>query len=225
MSTIASRLLDVRARIAQAAARAERPLEDIALVAVSKTMPASAMREAYAAGQRVFGENYAQEVREKAEQLRDLSDLQLHFIGRLQRNKVRDVAPTGALIETIDSLRLADELAKHGTFGGKPRPVFIQVNVANEPQKSGCLPEELRALVQHVRAINSLSLRGLMTIPPHEEVAEASRPHFRALRLLALEHLGPEACLSMGMSADLEVAVEEGATHVRVGTAIFGARA
>jgi pyridoxal phosphate enzyme (YggS family) len=224
MSSIASRLQAVHTRIALAAERAQRPRQDITLVAVSKTMPASDLREAYAAGQRIFGENYAQEVREKAEQLRDLVDLQFHFIGRLQRNKVRDVAPTGALIETIDSLRLADELAKHGTFGGKPRPVFIQVNVAKEPQKSGCLPEELRSLVLHVRAIKSLSLRGLMTIPPHDDSAEASRPHFRALRLLALEHVGTEACLSMGMSADLEVAIEEGATHVRVGTAIFGAR-
>lgn len=222
--SIATRLQAVQARIASAAERAQRPVQDITLVAVSKTMPASDVREAYAAGHRIFGENYAQEIAEKAELLHDLADLQFHFIGRLQRNKVRDVAPTGALIETVDSLRLADEIAKHGTFGGKPRPVFIQVNVAKEAQKSGCLPEELKALVAHVRAIKSLSLRGLMTIPPHDESPEASRPHFRALRLLAHEHVGADACLSMGMSADLEVAIEEGATHVRVGTAIFGAR-
>lgn len=224
MTSIAERLLAVRERIARAAMNANRAPESVTLVAVSKTMPAGDLREAYAAGQRIFGENYAQEIAEKAEQLRGLTDLQFHFIGRLQRNKVRDVAPTGACIETVDSLRLADEIAKHLTFGGKPRPVFIQVNIAKEPQKSGCLPEELKALIAHVTAIKSMSLQGLMTIPPHEDSPEAARPHFRALAQLARELIGPDALLSMGMSADLEVAIEEGATHVRVGTAIFGAR-
>ena len=223
-STIAERLLAVRERIARAAVHANRAPESVTLVAVSKTMPANDIREAYAAGQRIFGENYAQEIAEKAAQLRGLTELQFHFIGRLQRNKVRDVAPTGALIETVDSLRLADEIAKHRTFGGKPRPVLIQVNIAKEPQKSGCLPDELKTLIAHVTAIKSMSLQGLMTIPPHQESPEAARPHFRALRLLAHELVGPTALLSMGMSADLEVAIEEGATHVRVGTAIFGAR-
>ena len=223
-NSIAMRLVAVHERIARAAERAQRPVEGITLVAVSKTMPVADLREAYAAGQRTFGENYAQEIAEKAVLLRDLPELRFHFIGRLQRNKVRDVAPTGAVIETVDSLRLADELAKHGKFGGEARPVFIQVNVAREQQKSGCLPEELASLVAHVRGIPSLALRGLMTIPPHDPSAEAARPHFRALRTLAEKHLGEGASLSMGMSADLEVAIEEGATHVRVGTAIFGAR-
>lgn len=220
MSEIAARLAEVRGRIAAACARASRPVEGVTLVAVSKTHPVSAIREAYAAGQRVFGENYVQELVEKAEALADLPDVSLHFIGHLQRNKVRDVLRARAVIETLDSARLADELAKRAE---RVRvPVLVQVNVAGEAQKSGCSVEELPRLIEHVRALPSLELRGLMTIPPLEAEPEANRPHFAALRELARAH--SLADLSMGMSADLEVAVEEGATLVRVGTAIFGER-
>jgi PLP dependent protein len=220
MSEIAARLAEVRGRIRAACARVSRPAADVTLVAVSKTHPVSAIREAYAAGQRVFGENYVQELTEKAEALAELPDVSLHFIGHLQRNKVREVLRARAVIETLDSARLADELAKRAE--GVRVPVLVQVNVAGEAQKSGCTVAELPALIAHVRALSSLELRGLMTIPPLEAEPEANRPRFRALRELAKAH--SLADLSMGMSADLEVAVEEGATLVRVGTAIFGAR-
>lgn len=213
MSTIAARLAEVRARIARACAVAGRDPSAVALVAVSKTKSADDVRAAYAAGQRDFGENYVQELREKAEALRDL-DLRWRFIGHLQRNKAKDVVGVASCIETLDSTRLADAIAKRGAA-----EVMIQVNVAGEKQKGGCAPEDLEALVAHVRALAALDLRGLMTIPP---LGGDPRPHFRALRALARDHGLRE--LSMGMSADLESAIEEGATSVRVGTAIFGGR-
>lgn len=209
---IAERLREVDERILRAAERAGRDPASVTLVAVSKTHPALAIREAYAAGARVFGESYAQELAGKAEELRDLADLRWHFIGHLQRNKVKQL-PLRAVVESVGSARLADALAPRGG------EVFLQVNVADEQSKSGCSIAELPSLVAHVRAIESLVLRGLMTIPP---AGEDPRPRFRRLRELALEHGLPD--LSMGMSADLEIAVEEGATLVRVGTAIFGPR-
>lgn len=223
--TVATRLADVRARVARAAERAKRDPASVKLLAVSKTQPALAVREAYDAGQRLFGENYVQELSEKSLALAALPGLEWHFIGHLQRNKVKDVLrasavnEAGLVIHTVDSTRLADEFARRSA-DAKVR-VLLQVNVAREPQKSGVLPEGLAALVAHVRALPSLELRGLMTIPP-DDTPEAARPHFRALRALSEEHGLDE--LSMGMSADLEVAIEEGATIVRVGTAIFGAR-
>lgn len=218
--TIAARLAEVNARIARAAERTKRDPASVHLVAVSKMHDAAAIREAYDAGQRVFGENYVQELAGKAKQLAALPDLTWHFIGHLQRNKVKDVLATNAVVETVDSIRLAEEIAKRATPEA-PVPVLLQVNVAREAQKSGASIEELPALIAQVRALPMLALRGLMTIPP-AGTPEDARPHFRALRALAAEHA--LADLSMGMSADLEVAVEEGATLVRVGTAIFGAR-
>lgn len=209
---IAERLREVEERILRAAERAGRDPASVTLVAVSKTHPAPAIREAYAAGARVFGESYAQELAGKAEELRDLADLRWHFIGHLQRNKIKQL-PLQAVIETVDSARLAGALAPRGG------EVFLQVNVAAEESKNGCTLAELPSLVAHVRGIESLVLRGLMTIPP---AGEDPRPHFRKLRELAVEHGLSE--LSMGMSADLEIAVEEGVTLVRVGTAIFGPR-
>ena len=223
-SSIAERLSSVRERIARAEARAGRAAGSVTLVAVSKTKPADAIREAYAAGQRVFGENYVQELIEKRRALADLSDLELHFIGHLQTNKAKDVVRARATVETLDSPRLASELAKRAANEGVRVPVLLQVNVAREAQKSGCDPDALEALVGHVRALSALELRGLMTIPPHDDDLERLRPHFAALRALRDRHLDANATLSMGMSADLEVAIEEGATHVRVGTAIFGER-
>lgn len=214
----------VRERIASACAAARRDPSTVSLVAVSKTQPAEAVREAYDAGQRLFGENYVQELAEKAAALSELPELTWHFIGHLQRNKVKSVIAVGAgvTVETVDSLRLAAEIDKRAASEGRVVPVLLQVNVAGEAQKSGCSPDELVTLVADVRALPHLSLRGLMTIPPLGRDPEASRPHFARLRGMASEHGLTE--LSMGMSADLEVAIEEGATMVRVGTAIFGER-
>ncbi|WP_053238940.1 YggS family pyridoxal phosphate-dependent enzyme [Sandaracinus amylolyticus] len=221
MSDVAARLAAVRARIDAACARCGRDPASVALVAVSKTQGADAVRAAYDAGQRVFGENYVQELVEKARALEDLTELRWHFIGHLQRNKAKDVASVARCVETVDSVRLVEAIAKR-VDASTPLEVMLQVNVGGEAQKSGCTPAELPALIDAVRA-TPLVLRGLMTVPPLGQEPEASRPHFRALRELAQQHGLRE--LSMGMSADLEVAIEEGATIVRVGTAIFGARA
>jgi pyridoxal phosphate enzyme (YggS family) len=221
--SVAERLASVRARIEAACARAGRNPGEVALVAVSKTHSAQQVRLAYEAGQRLFGENYVQELVAKAEALRDLPELRWHFIGHLQRNKAKEVARLSRCVETVDSVRLADALARRVDPSGAPIEVLVQVNVAREPRKSGCAPEELAAIIEHVRALPTLALRGLMTIPPLSADPEEARPHFRALRALAAAHGLRE--LSMGMSGDLEVAIEEGATIVRVGTAIFGPRA
>jgi PLP dependent protein len=220
VAVIADRLAAVRERIAKACARAGRDPSAVSLVAVSKGKSAEGIREAYAAGQRLFGENYVQEMAQKVGALGDLPDLRVHFIGHLQRNKAKVVRPIARCVETVDSARLADALAK--VEAPAPLPIYLQVNVAHEPQKSGCEPEALPELIAHVRALPSLALRGLMTVPPADEDPEAARPWFRVLRSLADAHGLPE--VSMGMSADLEVAIEEGATVVRVGTAIFGPR-
>ena len=216
---IAENLERVRARIAAAEKRAGRAHGSVTLVAVSKMQPASAIEEAYAAGQRIFGENYVQELAQKASGISH-PDLVFHFIGHLQRNKVKDVLAAANAIETVDSLRLAEELSRR--LGERTLPIFLQVNIANEPQKSGCSAIEAPSLVREIRAMKNLELRGLMTVPPASENAEDARPHFRALRELAKSLDVPE--LSMGMSADMDVAIEEGATHVRVGTSIFGSR-
>ncbi len=221
MTSVAEGLAEVRERIARACAKAGRSPREVTLVAVSKVHPEEAVREAYVAGQRVFGENYVQELADKAEALTDLTELRWHFIGHLQRNKVKQVVRVGALVETVDSARLAAELDKRAPEG-RTVPILLQVNVAGEAQKSGCAPDDLPRLIADVRSMPHLELRGLMTVPPLGEEPEASRPHFARLRELASQHGLAE--LSMGMSADLEVAIEEGATIVRVGTAIFGAR-
>lgn len=222
MTPLRERLMAVRARIADACARSGRDPSSVMLVAVSKVHPAAAIREAYAAGQRAFGENYVQELIHKSAQLRDCPELQWHYIGHLQRNKAKFVARVGAFVETVDSERVAVELDKHAAREGRHLPVMIQVNVAGEQRKSGCDVRELSRLVDHVRSCEHLSLRGLMTIPPLEDEAEASRPYFARLRELASRH--ELTGLSMGMSSDFEVAIEEGATIVRVGAAIFGPR-
>jgi pyridoxal phosphate enzyme (YggS family) len=195
----------------------------VTLVAVSKTQPAEAVREAHAAGQRDFGENYAQEWRDKAAALRDLPDLVWHFVGSLQTNKVKMLVPPepprAAWIHTLDREELAREISRRAVQRGASVKALIEVNVAGEPQKAGCRPEDVPALARAVGALPGLELRGLMCIPPAEG---DPRPHFAALRALR-DRLGlPD--LSMGMSADWQAAVEEGATLVRVGTAIFGPR-
>ncbi len=191
----------------------------VTLVAVSKTHPASAVREAYAAGLRDFGENYAQEWRDKADALQDLADLRWHFIGGLQTNKVKYLAGRVAAIHTLDRPELARELSRRFQAKGAIARVYLEVNVGGEATKSGCDPAEAPALAEAARALPAIELLGVMGIPPPDE---DPRPHFRRLRELR-DRLGL-AGLSIGMSADWRVALEEGSTCVRIGTAIFGAR-
>jgi PLP dependent protein len=191
----------------------------VTLVAVSKKQPPEAIRDAYAAGQRHFGENYAQEWRAKADALADLPELVWHFIGALQTNKAKYLAGRVGFVHTVDREELARELAKRWAARGEVLRVFLEVNVAGEGSKSGCRPEDAPALAAAVRALPALALEGLMCIPP---AGEDPRPHFRRLRALR-DALGVRE-LSMGMSGDFREAIAEGATFVRVGTAVFGAR-
>lgn len=226
--TIAEELANVQARIAATATASGREPSELKLIAVSKTQPASAVREAYAAGQRDFGENYVQELLQKAEELRDLPHLRWHLIGHLQRNKAKQVASLISLLHTVDSLELGRELNKRLAAGVPERvlPVLVEVSIAGEEQKHGVAPEALSELLEGIRALPQLELRGLMCVPPFTEDPAEARRHFDALAALRERHGGatllPE--LSMGMSHDLEHAVAAGATLVRVGTAIFGAR-
>jgi pyridoxal phosphate enzyme (YggS family) len=207
--TIAARLEAIRARVPPG----------VTLVAVSKTHPAEAIREAYAAGQRDFGENYAQEWREKADALADLPDVRWHFVGSLQTNKVKYLAGRVHLVHAVDREELARELSRRFGQKGAVARVLVEVNTGGEATKSGCPPADAPALAAAVRALPDVELRGLMGMPPPED---DPRPHFRLLRELR-DRLGL-AELSMGMSADWPIAIEEGATIVRVGTAIFGER-
>lgn len=211
---VSAGLSEVRGRIARACAKAGRPADSVRLIAVGKLQPLEKLHAALAAGQTAFGENYAQELREKAEALGP--GVEWHFIGALQTNKVKMVVGRAALIHTCDRLALAKEISKRAAADQR---VLLEVNVGREPQKAGVLPEDVPALLEQVRALPRLRCEGLMCIPPAEG---DPRPHFRALRELA-QKLGLSR-LSMGMSADYEIAIEEGATLVRVGTAIFGER-
>ena len=217
--SVAEGLAQVRARIAAACARAGRDPAGVELVAVSKLQPEALIQEAHQAGQRTFGENYAQELRDKAQHLSALQGLRWHFIGPLQANKAKYVARSAHVFHAVDRLEIAAELSRRRQ--GEPLEVLVQV-WSGEETKSGVSPEEAPALVEQVRALPGLRLTGLMAMPPLAEDPERVRPHFRALRALARK-LGL-AQLSMGTTADFEVAIEEGATLVRVGTAIFGAR-
>jgi pyridoxal phosphate enzyme (YggS family) len=219
---VAQKLSEVRARITRACEKAGRPEGSVRLLAVAKGHTQAAIRAAYAAGQRDFGESYMQELAAKTSDLADLADIRWRFIGHLQQNKTKEAARIGCAVDVIDSLRVADALGRRAQALGRRLDVMVQVNVAGEAQKAGCAVAELEALVETVRATPSLNLLGLMTIPPAVDDPELSRPWFRALGQLAARHVLSE--LSMGMSDDLEVAVEEGATMVRVGTAIFGNR-
>jgi len=223
VSGVALSLNRVRAQLATALANAGRAPGSARLIAVSKLHPASAIREAYAEGQRDFGENYVQELEQKAAELADLSDLRWHMIGHLQRNKARVVAPLAALIHTVHSVELARELDKRANA---PLAVLIEVNVGGEAQKSGCAPEALPELLRALAESERLRCRGLMCVPPHTEDPSGSRPFFEKLRDLRDAHGGAERLpeLSMGMSADLPYAIAAGASIVRVGTAIFGER-
>ena len=221
-ASIAEGLETVRARIADACRTAGRSVDSVRLIAVTKGHDAMAVRYAYQAGQSAFGENYIQQLSAKASELVDLDALEWRFIGHLQRNKVKDVARIGCSVDTVDSERLAEALDKKASELNSVLDVLIQVNVAEEQQKAGCRVADLESLVAFVQNLQCLHLKGLMTIPPFEEEPETCRPWFRELRLLAERFSLTE--LSMGMSDDLEVAIEEGSTMVRVGTAIFGSR-
>jgi len=226
MSEIARNLAIVREHIARAATRSGRDPAGITLVAVSKFHPPEAVREAHAAGQLEFGENYAQDLRDKAQALADLPDLHWHFIGHLQRNKARLVVPHATLVETVDSTRLAAELDRQAGRTGQRLPCLVQVNVGGEEQKSGCAAGEAGEVLTAVESAAHLELAGLMTIPPFDLEADRTRIYFRELARLRDAHGGAARLphLSMGMSHDFEAAIEEGATIVRVGTAIFGER-
>jgi pyridoxal phosphate enzyme (YggS family) len=224
--SVAGRLAEVHARIDRAAQAAGRSPAGVKLIAVSKTKPAEAIREAYAAGQRAFGENYAQELSAKAEALADLADIEWHFIGHLQTNKAKVAAKCAQVVHTIDSAALARELGKRaGKERSSPLSVLIEVNLGGEPQKAGATPGEIDEVMASVRAQPSLALCGLMTVPPAGDL-DAARRTFETLALLRNLHGGAAALpeLSMGMSEDLEVAIACGATYVRVGRAIFGER-
>ncbi len=215
---LAERLARVEERIAAAAARAGRARPEITLIAVTKKFPAATIREAYQLGLRVFGENYVQEFEAKYPELKDLKDAQFHLIGHLQSNKARPAAHLFHAIETVDSAKLAKRLDAIG----KPLEVMIEVKLSGEESKAGAAPEDLPALIEAIRGCANLRLTGLMTMPPWNDDPEATRPYFRKLAELGRRHALPK--LSMGMSHDLEAAIEEGATHIRVGTALFGPR-
>lgn len=222
-----TRLSDVLERIAAAAAGCGRDPAGIALVAVSKFHPAEAVSLAAAAGQAVFGESYIQEALAKMDALAK-TPLEWHFIGRLQKNKAKFAAGRFALIHTVDSIELAHVLHKRALAVGVVQDVLMQVNIAGETQKAGIAEDKAQALAKDMLGMGGLRLRGLMVMPPFFDDPERSRPYFARLRALRGELAdrlhAPLPYLSMGMSGDLEQAVEEGATHVRVGTDIFGER-
>lgn len=238
MTTVTENLAAVRTRIEEACRASRREPTTVRLIAVSKKKPAEAVREAYEAGQRDFGENYVQEMLAKAEECADLPDIRWHMIGHLQRNKVKQVLKVAAVVQTVDSLKLARDLGKRSADTPLPAarrldagtdqrlPVLIEVNVGGEEQKSGCHPGAVEDIAATIEGQGGLRLAGLMTVPPNTEDPSGARRFFEALVELQQE-LGGQARfpeLSMGMTRDLEEAVSSGATMVRIGTAIFGAR-
>jgi PLP dependent protein len=236
--SIAENIAEVRERIAAAARRAARNPDEIRLMGVSKTFPVGRIREAYAAGLRVFGENRVQEFAGKADALRDLLNTKWHLIGHLQTNKAAKAAELFHAVDSVDSVRTAEKLNASAESVGKTLSVLIEINVGGEKAKSGVAPssdeqgsDELEQILRGAPRWGNLKINGLMTVPPYTEDPEGSRPYFRQLRQIRdsiaardLPQIG-SAVLSMGMSHDFEVAIEEGATCVRVGTAIFGERA
>ncbi len=230
---IARNLADVRAQMADAARASARDPHEITLIAVSKGQPVAAIREAFAAGQRDFGENYVQEWQQKAAELQDLAELRWHFIGHLQRNKVKNVIGKVHLLHTADDMQGMDEMARFAHSQRVSQHVLLQVSLAGEAQKRGCTADDVEIFAEVLLRSPGLRLQGLMTVPPAANDAQANRSYFAQLRHLrdqlqaavGAHPLAPQRwLLSMGMSADFGVAIEQGATHVRVGTAIFGKR-
>jgi pyridoxal phosphate enzyme (YggS family) len=225
--SIEANLHHLRDQIAEACRRANRPEASVALMAVSKVHPVEALLEAYAAGQRLFGENRVQEFQEKTSALTQITDLEMHLIGPLQSNKTAKAAELFAAIDTVDSLKIAQRLNSTAESLGKVLPILIEVKLSHEESKHGMAPAELPALLAQLGELKSLVVSGLMTVPPWSEEAETARQYFQQLR--ALRDQNQQTCptltqLSMGMSNDFAVAIEEGSTCVRVGTAIFGRR-
>lgn len=212
------RLEKVERRIETALRRVGRTRSEITLVAVTKKFSADVIREAYAQGLRCFGENYVQEFEAKCPHLVDLTGAEYHLIGHLQSNKARPAAELFQVIETVDSEKLAGRLDQTG----RTLEVMIEVKLSHEGTKAGAAPETLSPLIEAIRSCANLRLTGLMTMPPWSDDPEVTRPYFRRLAELARKHGLPK--LSMGMSHDLEAAIEEGATHIRIGTALFGPR-
>ena len=209
------RLADVEQRLLLACQKAGRQRKDVLLLAVTKVFPADVILEAHALGLRDFGENYVQEFEGKFPAVSHLEGARFHLIGHLQSNKARKASELFSHIHTVDSAKLAGRIIGH-------KDVLIEVKLSGEEAKHGCAPEDLSAVVDAIQSLPNLTLRGLMTVPPWDDDAEKARPYFARLRALAEQYNLPE--LSMGMSNDLEVAIEEGSTIVRVGTALFGKR-
>jgi len=226
MTTIQGRLTDIRQRIAFAAIRSGRSPQAVTLIAVSKRVPVARLQEVADLGQILFGENYLQEA---ADKIAALPGLGWHFIGGIQSNKIRQIAELFQVVETVDRLKIASTLENHLASLGKTISVYAQVNIGREAQKSGVLPEHVDLLVAGIQKCPHLRLAGLMAMPPYQPDPEASRPFFSQMKELVddLLHRGVVSSplgLSMGMSADFEIAIEEGATLVRVGSALFGDR-
>ena len=230
--SIADNLAYIRERIHTAAARAGRNTEEVALMAVAKTFPAQSILDAYEAGQRLFGENRVQEFADKVPSLAHLQKAEFHMIGHLQSNKAVKAAELFSAVDSIDSVRLAERLNAAAETAGKTLDLLVEINIGGEDAKSGIAPEspELKAILTQAQQWQHVRVRGLMTVPPYTEDPEGARPYFRQLRelrdRLAARNL-PQvelSQLSMGMSHDFEVAIEEGSTCVRIGTAIFGKR-
>jgi pyridoxal phosphate enzyme (YggS family) len=230
MSSIADNLGSVTRRIQKATLHAGREPGSVSLLAVSKTRSAEELREAVAAGQRAFGENYLQEALGKIEALSDLTEIDWHFIGPIQSNKTRQIASAFSWVHSVDRLKVARRLSEQRETGLPPLNICLQVNINNEQSKSGCQPDELPTLIEEISQLPGLTLRGLMAIPDPEQAESALRESFRklanALKKLRQDYpqAGPLDTLSMGMSGDLEIAIAEGATWVRIGTAVFGER-
>lgn len=226
---IAQNIAAVRARIARAAQKSGRSADDITLVAVTKTKPASDVNAALACGVSAIGENRVQELCEKLPGIR-LGAAQAHLIGHLQTNKVRQVIDKVAMIQSVDSLHLAQEIEKQAEKHGLVMDVLLEVNIGGEEAKSGVSPDALPALLDGARALPHLCVRGLMTVPPRLDGGEQVRPYFSAMHKLFIDIMPKtldntdKPILSMGMSSDFEIAIEEGSTMVRVGTALFGGR-
>jgi len=225
-----ARLDAVRARIERAARRVGRDSDSVTLVAASKTVSVECLLEALACGCRIFGENRAQEALAKMEALKSEAQIEFHFIGPLQMNKVKHVVGRFALLHAVDRLDVAERLERAARERGLTQPVLLEVNVSGETTKHGFSPDELAGVAERLAALVGIRVRGLMTMPPLTDSPDDARPHFRRLRELAeqVEALGiPNVAmqeLSMGMSGDFDVAIEEGATMIRVGRALFGPR-
>lgn len=225
---VAENLIQVQKNIEEACKKVNRDPDEVTLIAVSKTKPVEMLKEAYEAGARVFGENKVQEIVDKYDQMP--SDVKWHMIGHLQRNKVKYIVDKVAMIHSVDSLRLAETIEKEAEKKNVVVPILIEVNVAEEESKFGLKPEEVLSFIEQIADFSHIQIKGLMTIAPYVENAEENREIFRELKKLSVDITAKNinnvtmSVLSMGMTGDYMVAVQEGATMVRVGTGIFGAR-